>query len=97
MVVTGNFRSQSELRKSRRKQFHRPASVLLAEDSPPRSCTIEDISDTGARITLECDGDLPEEFTLLLTANGATHRRCRVVWRTGLTVGVQFPARTPGS
>ena len=31
---------------------------------------IEDISDTGARIALECDGDIPEEFTLQLTPEG---------------------------
>jgi hypothetical protein len=28
-------------RKNRRKQFHRPASVLLSKDLPPRFCMIE--------------------------------------------------------
>jgi hypothetical protein len=34
---------------------------------------------------------LPDRFFLLLTPNGAAHRRCRLIWRDGLTFGVKFP------
>ena len=55
------------------------------------SCAIADISESGARLALEHDGELPDTFVLLLTASGGPRRHCRVVWRDGLTVGVKFP------
>jgi hypothetical protein len=90
MVMTGNYRNRAELRKKPRRQFHYPAKILVDGVSPPRKCTIADISHTGARLVLASDDQLPERFLLLLSKNGGARRRCYVVWRAGLTVGVQF-------
>lgn len=90
-VITGNYRNRAELRKKPRRQFHYTAKII-AEDAKPRPCTIADISHTGARLTLETDDPLPDRFVLLLTRNGGARRRCRLVWRTGMTVGVEFAA-----
>jgi hypothetical protein len=95
MVVIGNYRNRAELRKKPRRQFHYDASILLNGTSSPCACAIADISETGARIVLESDRELPERFILLLNRGGEARRRCRVVWRNGLTVGVQFPASHP--
>jgi PilZ domain len=91
MVVVGNFRNQAELRRKPRRNFHYNASVLLDGTSPPRPCAIADISDTGARIMLEAECELPERFILLLTRSGEARRHCRLVWRDGLAAGVAFP------
>lgn len=53
-----------------------------------------DVSHTGARLVLETNDELPDCFLLLLTRKGGCARRsCRVVWRTGVTVGVKFANR----
>lgn len=92
MVVVGNFRNRAELRKNPRRQFRHVAKILTDKNSPPLPCEIADVSESGARLTLEQRAELPETFILLLTADGRTRRRCRVVWRDGMTVGVEFPA-----
>jgi len=95
MVVVGNFRNQAELRRKPRRNFHYNASVLLDGTSPPRPCAISDISDTGARIMLQAECELPERFILLLTRSGEARRHCRLVWRDGLAAGVSFPTPAP--
>lgn len=91
MVVVGNYRNHAELRKKPRRSFHYNAKILKDKDSPPLPCAISDISASGARLSLENDVELPPEFILLLTPNGEARRRCRMIWRDGLTVGVKFP------
>ena len=91
MVVVGNFRNRAELRKKPRRQFHYTARIITDQNAAPIACSISDISETGARLALERDSELPEKFLLLLTANGHAHRQCRVIWRTGVMIGVEFP------
>lgn len=90
MVVVGTFRNRTELRKKRRRQFHYTAKIIIEKDAPPIACSISDISETGARLMLERESELPEKFVLLLTANGDAHRQCRVIWHNGVNVGVEF-------
>jgi hypothetical protein len=70
MVVIGNFRSRAELRKSPRRQMHYNAAIAIAGDNQPHLCRIVDISNTGARLQLEEDCELPYRFLLLLTKGG---------------------------
>jgi len=84
--------SRSDLRAKSRRQFHYNASVLIDATTSPRPCSISDISETGARIVLESECELPERFILLLTSSGEARRHCRLVWRNGLAAGVEFPA-----
>jgi len=39
---------------------------------------------------LDKNDKLPDRFMLLLSARGEARRRCRVIWREDLTVGVAF-------
>jgi hypothetical protein len=87
--------NRAELRIKQRRQFHYNASVLLDGSSLPRPCAIADISETGARIMLENECELPERFILLLTPSGEARRHCRLVWRDGLAAGVEFPTPHP--
>jgi hypothetical protein len=90
MVVVGSNRTGAELRKKPRQPFHYRASILTPSDPTPRSCSIADISETGAKVSVEIEHELPDQFILFLTPNGATRRLCQVIWRNGLTVGVRF-------
>ena len=93
MVVARKYRSGAELRRKPRRQFNYSAVIIADErkGQPVVLCSISDISDNGARIVLERDRELPEQFWLLLTSKGDARRRCRLIWRRGTTVGVAFP------
>jgi hypothetical protein len=91
MGASGGPRSRTDLRKTRRRHFDYGAKIQKDKDSPAVACAISDISISGARLNLKDDVELPDNFFLLLTPNGAARRRCRLVWRDGLMVGVKFP------
>ena len=93
VVVVGNYRSQTDLRKKPRRQFHYKASLHTGPKAEPLPCAVLDISESGARITLSVEDELPKRFMLVLTKNGQMHRWCRVVWREGSTVGIEFVSR----
>jgi len=95
MVAVGSFRNRAELRKRPRRTFHYNAAILAEGAPQPLLCSIADISESGARVVLESECELPERFVLLLTRKGDARRRCRLVWRDGLTIGVAFPDPQP--
>jgi hypothetical protein len=90
MAAIGSFHYAKELRKKPRRQFHYQAKILISADWPPLPCAIADVSQSGARIVLESDAELPPEFLLLLSAQGGARRICRLVWRDGPNIGVEF-------
>lgn len=49
-----------------------------------------DVSDSGARLIVDEEGELPDKFILLLNKSGEARRVCRLVWRDGKTLGVEF-------
>ena len=56
----------------------------------PIRCVIHDMSDGGARISLEVGpGALPRAFTLVLLKD-CLQRNCSVVWTNGRFFGVKF-------
>jgi PilZ domain len=58
----------------------------------PRACMVTNISDGGARLYTETD--VPPTFTLSVSGEGVKLRReCRVVWRLGGELGVEFTDR----
>lgn len=80
---------RGDKRKTRRHRLRRDAWVML--DAGQRSeCVITNISDHGAHMNVADSDSLPDNFLLLLAENGATRRRCRVIWRKPREVGVKF-------
>jgi hypothetical protein len=81
----------------RRRQSRRPidiaAKLFTAVDAPVWDCIVMDISDRGAKLAVESGGDIPENFTLLLSVEGGASRCCLVVWRAGRQIGVKFVPR----
>jgi len=69
-----------------------------------RNCLVEDISETGAKLTVEgsVEGLNLKEFFLLLSSTGLAYRRCELSWVNGEQIGAGFlkpdkkkPARRP--
>ena len=56
-----------------------------------RECTIGDISGRGARLFVN-DDETPERFFLHIGGETPMRQECRMVWRLGGEVGVEFVA-----
>ena len=52
-------------------------------------CTVRNISETGAALDIESPAGIPDEFTLVIKPE-ILKRKCRVAWRSGKRIGVQF-------
>ena len=57
-----------------------------------RACTLEDVSETGAKLTVatSVEGLHLTEFFLLLSSTGLAYRRCELGWVNGDQIGVNF-------
>jgi hypothetical protein len=82
-----------ERRKRSRKQVQFPAWVETGQKEP-LECTVLDMSLKGARLRAP-DMALPNEFTILLLPNSSLRRRCKVAWRKGFIVGLEFVESSP--
>jgi hypothetical protein len=51
--------------------------------------TIRDVSDTGARLKLEANANLPGEFYFLIAAEQLI-ARAKIAWRTQREVGIEY-------
>jgi PilZ domain len=83
-----------EQRKSRRVVFERgyDAHMMAIDGTWHRACQIEDISETGAKLSVESSIEgLPlKEFFLVLSSTGTAFRRCELAWVNGDSLGVFF-------
>jgi hypothetical protein len=81
-------------RKAQRIHFESgyPARLMGIDGTWCRHCIIEDISETGARISVEgsVQGFALKEFFLVLSTRGIAHRRCELAWINGEFLGVRF-------
>ena len=57
-----------------------------------RNCLVEDVSETGAKLTVEgsVEGLNLKEFFLLLSSTGLAYRRCELAWINGEQLGASF-------
>ena len=55
-----------------------------------RPCILSDFSDGGAKITGVRVSTIPDEFLLRFSHGHGRTRRCRVIWRTDDTLGIEF-------
>jgi len=63
------------------------AKIIVAPKSPPVGCRLVDYSAGGACLELFPMVTLPARFELLY---GNVRKKCRVVWRRGIRIGVAF-------
>jgi len=83
-----------ENRKANRVVFERgfAANMMAIDGTWRRPCTMQDVSETGARLTVDgsIEGLQLKEFFLLLSTMGKAYRRCQLAWVNGNEVGVFF-------
>ena len=83
-----------ENRKKIRVEFSHvvSAQMMSIDGTWRRDCTLEDVSDTGAKLTVNgsIEGLHLKEFFLLLSSTGLAYRRCALVWVNGDKLGVSF-------
>lgn len=86
--------SGPEQRKSQRVVFERgfPVNIMAIDGTWRRSCTMLDVSEGGARLTVDgsVQGLFLKEFFLLLSSTGLAFRRCELAWVNGDELGVYF-------
>lgn len=84
----------AERMKGERVVFERgiPAFMMGIDGTWRRNCTLEDVSETGAKLTVEgsVEGLHLKEFFLLLSSTGLAYRRCELAWVNGDQIGVTF-------
>jgi PilZ domain len=83
----------SEKRKYRRYPLTMPV-ILETSASSSVTATIIDLSQGGACVRVAGTAALPDE--LLLNFHNGIRRQCRVVWRGGREIGVEFVAAPLG-
>jgi hypothetical protein len=88
--MSGKAGNHANQRKEPRRPLQYAARILVDATTPAQTCRLADISRTGARLVLDANAELPDSFVLVLSRTGGARRRCRVVWRAGLTMGVEF-------
>jgi len=77
-------------RHTRRRSF-KGGRIIYNNARSTVGCTIKDLSDGGGRLALSGFIELPGRFDLEI-AGGAT-LPCKVAWRRGLQIGVEFLKR----
>jgi hypothetical protein len=70
------------------------ATIVVPAGSSIR-CQVRDISEMGARLELKGPAFLAQTFDLVFEDPEWAPRPCRVAWREGLTIGVEFQTPEP--
>jgi hypothetical protein len=73
-----------------RKSLRQPGWITLDGGFAARQCVVQDMSSTGAKITIEDPNTLPAKLRLAFARDARTGRNCEVVWRRGSSVGIKF-------
>jgi PilZ domain len=73
-----------------RKSVHQSGWVTLDGGFAARQCVVQDLSSSGAKITVDDASVLTGRLRLAFTRDARTGRSCQVVWRRGKSLGVKF-------
>jgi hypothetical protein len=73
-----------------RKSLRQPGWITLDGGFAVRPCVVQDMSSTGAKITMDDSNILPARLRLAFARDARTGRDCEVVWRRGKVLGVKF-------
>ena len=73
-----------------RKSLRQPGWITLDGGFAARQCVVQDLSSSGAKITVEDASVLTGRLRLAFSRDARTGRSCEVVWRRGKSLGVKF-------
>jgi hypothetical protein len=68
-------------------RISKAAKILVASNAPVIECLLIDYSAGGACLQLQKCVDLPPRFEVVY---GTTRKRCRLVWKRAMRIGVAF-------
>jgi hypothetical protein len=77
-------------KREQRKSLRQPGWITLDGGFAARPCVVQDISATGAKVTIDDPNVLPARLRLAFSRDARTGRNCEVVWRRGKSVGIRF-------
>lgn len=77
-----------ERRGSVRHRMLKGAKIVFNHRYSAIDCTVRNLSETGAMLTVAGQTAIPHEFDIKMES--AFVRHCRVVWRQDTRLGVQF-------
>jgi hypothetical protein len=73
-----------------RKSLSQSGWITLDGGFAARPCVVQDMSASGAKITLDDSSALSGRLRLAFARDARTGRNCEVVWRRGKSLGVKF-------
>ena len=73
-----------------RKSVQQSGWITLDGGFAARQCVVQDLSSSGAKITLDDAIALTGKLRLAFSRDARTGRSCEVVWRRGKSLGVKF-------
>jgi hypothetical protein len=73
-----------------RKSLRQPGWITFDGGFAVRPCVVQDMSSTGAKITIDDSNMLPAKLRLAFARDARTGRNCEVVWRRGKVLGIKF-------
>jgi hypothetical protein len=73
-----------------RKLMATAAWITMDGGFAARQCVVQDISSSGAKITIDDAVTLPARLRLAFARDARTGHKCQVVWRRGRSAGVKF-------
>jgi hypothetical protein len=83
----------AEHRTSTRRRVEQPVLMTSETGSIIGQCTMLDVSAGGARLKIDGDLTVPDQFILFLSKiDGRLKRRCVITWRKEKQIGVRFVA-----
>ena len=80
-------------RRSPRRATFRTGSVIDPSGKAVTACVVREMSDTGARLELREDLELPKDFMHALADKAP--RACKTVWQLSIVAGVRFDDALP--
>ena len=66
------------------------ATLIVNLHQPVMDCEVIELSAGGACVFVHGQGDIPNSFTLL---HAGVKKACRVMWRRGRRIGLQYVSR----
>lgn len=73
-----------------RKSLGQAGWITLEGGFAARQCVVQDMSASGAKISIDDPNGLSTKLSLALTRDSRTGRPCQVVWRRGKSLGLRF-------
>jgi PilZ domain len=78
-----------EKRVATRRKVLKTAKIVSFDRKTVLTCTIRDLSETGAKLNVEVSSAIPNEFQFFLLSDNSL-RDASVVWRRSGQIGVNF-------